>query len=121
MEDWRELNDKERAVIIYKGTELAFTGVYTDHFESGTYHCRQCHQPLFSSTDKFHSACGWPAFDDAIAGAVKELPDSDGRRTEIVCSNCEGHLGHVFRGEGFTRKNTRHCVNSVSLDFTKED
>ncbi len=119
--NYNSLNDKETYVIQEKGTEYAFSGAYHDHKESGTYICRQCNLPLFKSSAKFKSGTGWPSFDDIYAeGNVKELTDADGRRTEIVCGNCGGHLGHVFRGEGFTDKQTRHCVNSVSLDFVKE-
>ncbi len=116
-EKYRELTDFEKHVIEEKGTERPFTGEYTDHFKDGTYSCKKCGTELFRSDAKFHSSCGWPSFDDAIQGRVKELLDADGRRTEIVCANCGAHLGHVFQGEGFTEKNTRHCVNSVSLTF----
>jgi len=116
---YNKLNEEETRVIIKKGTERAFTGKFWDHKENGTYTCRQCNEPLFNSNAKFNSGTGWPSFDDAIEGAVKELPDADGRRVEIVCAKCDGHLGHVFKGEGFTSKNTRHCVNSISLDFIK--
>ncbi|MDD4756631.1 MAG: methionine-R-sulfoxide reductase [Prolixibacteraceae bacterium] len=115
--EYRKLNEFERHVIIYKGTERPFTGKFNDHKKSGTYICKQCGAELYRSVDKFDSHCGWPSFDDEIKGAVTKTPDPDGRRTEITCSNCGGHLGHIFYNEGLTQKNTRHCVNSVSLDF----
>lgn len=114
---YRELNPDEKRVIIEKGTEPPFTGKYTDFKEKGTYVCKQCGNPLFESSSKFHSGCGWPSFDEEIEGAVERTPDADGVRTEITCAECGGHLGHVFEGEGYTSKNTRHCVNSISLDF----
>lgn len=113
----KELTDMEKQVILHKGTELPFTGKYYDFDEKGTYVCKQCGAPLYHSSAKFNASCGWPSFDDEIEGAVKRVPDADGRRTEIVCANCGAHLGHVFVGEGFTSKNTRHCVNSISMDF----
>ncbi len=111
----------ENSVINDKATEMPYTGKYTDHKESGTYICKQCGEALYKSESKFDSHCGWPSFDDEIDGAVKRIPDADGSRTEIVCSNCGAHLGHVFTGEGFTPLNTRHCVNSVSMDFVPAD
>lgn len=114
---FKELTEFERFVIVDKGTERPFTGEYTDFKGVGLYVCKRCGAPLYQSTDKFESHCGWPSFDDEIKGAVHKSVDSDGRRTEITCANCGGHLGHVFFGEGYTDKDTRHCVNSVSLEF----
>jgi len=115
--EFKKLNPEEARVILHKGTEMPYTGKYDKFYEKGTYTCKQCGAALYKSSDKFNSGCGWPSFDDAIEGAVKEVPDADGMRVEIVCANCGGHLGHVFRGEQITPKNTRHCVNSVSMDF----
>lgn len=112
-----DLTPFEESVILKKGTEPPYIGKYTDHFAAGLYHCRKCGAALFSSESKFHSGCGWPSFDKALPGTVREVPDADGTRTEIVCASCGGHLGHVFRGERFTPENTRHCVNSVSMVF----
>ena len=114
---YNELTDEEKYVIENKGTEYPFTGKYNDFYEEGTFTCKKCNTPLYKSEDKFKSGCGWPSFDDEIDGAVKRVPDRDGRRVEIVCASCGGHLGHVFEGEGFTSKDTRHCVNSISLNF----
>lgn len=117
----KQLTEEEKRVILYKGTERPFTGKYDKFNEKGTYVCKQCGAPLYRSEDKFDSGCGWPAFDNEIPGAVKRIPDPDGRRTEIVCANCGAHLGHVFTGEGFTPTDTRHCVNSISMDFIPAD
>lgn len=115
--EFRKLNAVEKQVIENKGTEAPFSGKYWEHFEEGSYKCKRCGVPLFRSNDKFKSGCGWPSFDDEIEGAILQISDSDGIRTEIVCAHCNAHLGHVFVGEGFTEKNTRHCVNSISLKF----
>jgi peptide methionine sulfoxide reductase msrA/msrB len=112
-----ELTKEEENVIVHKGTEKPFTGKYYAFWERGTYVCKRCGTPLYRSENKFESDCGWPSFDDEIPGTVKRLPDPDGVRTEIQCANCGAHLGHVFKGEGFTKKDTRHCVNSVSMNF----
>jgi methionine-R-sulfoxide reductase len=117
---FNELTVYERSVIEGKGTERPFTGIYYQNKEAGTYLCKKCNAPLYRSADKFDAHCGWPSFDDEIKGAVKRTIDADGRRIEITCAKCGAHLGHVFIGEGLTAKNTRHCVNSISLNFLPE-
>jgi peptide-methionine (R)-S-oxide reductase len=116
-ENWNQLSSEERYVIENKGTEYPFTGVYDKFYEAGTYVCKRCEAPLYKSESKFNSGCGWPAFDSNIEMNVERVLDADGRRIEIICRNCKGHLGHVFEGEGFTETNTRHCVNSISIKF----
>jgi methionine-R-sulfoxide reductase len=115
--NFKKLSPQEERVIVDKGTETPFAGKYYAFWDKGTYVCKRCGAKLYRSENKFEANCGWPSFDEEIPGAVKRLPDPDGMRTEIECANCGAHLGHVFTGEGFTQKNTRHCVNSVSMDF----
>ena len=117
---YNELSPEDACIILDKGTEWAYTGAFHDSKEAGTYLCKQCNLPLYHSGAKFNSGTGWPSFDEDIRGSVAQVLDQDGRRTEIICSNCHGHLGHVFFGEGFTDKQTRHCVNSASLQFVPE-
>lgn len=117
MNEWNQLTEEEERIIVRKGTEYPFTGVYNQFKEDGMFVCKRCDAPLYGSHSKFDSGCGWPSFDDELPEAVRRIPDADGRRTEIVCAHCEGHLGHVFTGEHFTPKNTRHCVNSLSIRF----
>ena len=114
---YNQLISEEKRIIEDKGTEAAFTGEYDNFYEDGTFICRRCNEPLFSAKAKFDAGCGWPAFDDNFPEAVRRVPDPDGQRTEIECANCGGHLGHVFEGEQMTEKDTRHCVNSLSIKF----
>ena len=117
---YNKLDDREAYVILHQGTEPPGPGGFTMTKDPGTYVCRQCNSALFGAEDKFDSHCGWPSFDDEIDGAVRRRPDADGSRMEIICANCDGHLGHVFLGERLTNKNTRHCVNSISMKFVKK-
>ena len=118
--NWNILTEEERRVMVNKGTERANVGEFVNNHTDGTYLCKRCNSPLFKSDAKFESGSGWPAFDDIIENSVQEIPDTDGSRTEIVCNNCKGHLGHVFKGENFTNTNTRHCVNSISMSFVTD-
>jgi len=119
--NFNKLTPEEERVILHKGTEMPYTGKYLNNKEKGVYTCKRCDAVLYKSQDKLDSHCGWPSFDDEVEGSVKRIPDKDGHRTEIVCAKCGAHLGHVFIGEGFTSKNTRHCVNSISLKFIPEE
>jgi peptide methionine sulfoxide reductase msrA/msrB len=118
---YKKLTAEEEAVIVHKATEMPFTGKYYAFWEHGAYVCKRCGAPLYRSESKFESDCGWTSFDDEVAGAVKRTTDADGVRTEITCARCGAHLGHVFVGEGFTKKNVRHCVNSISMDFIPDE
>ena len=118
--DLNNLTKDEERIIEHKGTEAPYSGAYNDFYGNGIFTCKRCNTPLYKSDDKFNSSCGWPSFDDEIHGAVMRTTDADGSRVEITCKACGGHLGHVFEGEGFTQKNTRHCVNSLSLKFIQE-
>jgi peptide-methionine (R)-S-oxide reductase len=119
-EEWNKLTPEEERIIVHKGTEYPFTGEYNKFKAEGTFVCRRCEAPLYTSDSKFDSGCGWPSFDEDISNHVERVRDADGRRVEIVCKNCKGHLGHVFEGERFTAKNTRHCVNSLSIKFVSK-
>ncbi|NAL78171.1 methionine-R-sulfoxide reductase [Nitrososphaera sp. AFS] len=115
--NYNRLTSQEEKVIMSKATEPPFAGEYDNFYQDGTFICRRCNAPLFSSKSKFDAGCGWPSFDESYPNAIKRVPDPDGVRTEIECANCGGHLGHEFVGEGFTKKDTRDCVNSLSIHF----
>lgn len=118
---YNKLTPQEEYIMINKGTERPFSGEYENFFEDGIYVCKRCDSKLFTSESKFHSNCGWPSFESCIKDSIIETLDSDKIRMEIICANCKGHLGHVFRGEGFTETNTRHCVNSLAIKFIKNE
>ena len=118
---YNDLTPQQEQVLVNKATDRPYTGDYYEKKDNGLYICRRCNNPLYTSEDKFDSHCGWPSFDDEIKGSVTRILDADGRRTEIVCNNCQGHLGHVFLGEQMTDKNTRHCVNTSSILFVPKD
>lgn len=118
---YNDLTPQQEQVLVYKATDRPYIGTYYEKKDNGLYICRRCNNPLYTSEDKFDSHCGWPSFDDEIKGSVTRILDADGRRTEIVCNNCQGHLGHVFLGEQMTDKNTRHCVNTSSILFVPKD
>ena len=119
--EFNKLTPEEEKIIVHKGTEAPFSGEYNDFKEKGTFVCRRCNSPLYKSDNKFHSGCGWPSFDDEIKNNVNRETDADGIRTEILCKKCGAHLGHVFEGEKYTEKNTRHCVNSLSIKFVPSE
>lgn len=118
---YNKLTPEEEEIILHKGTEAPFSNEFFLNFDEGIYTCKRCNAPLYRSNDKFFSNCGWPSFDEAVEGAVKRIPDPDGKRTEIICANCNAHLGHVFEGENLTGKNIRYCVNSISLNFNPKN
>ncbi len=119
-EMYKKLTEEEERVIVHKGTEKRFSGKFDQHYDEGTYTCKRCGKELFDSSSKFKSTCGWPSFDDQIGDTVKKQLDRDGVRTEIVCADCDAHLGHIFLGEGYTPRDMRYCVNSISIDFAPE-
>ncbi|MFL6309577.1 MAG: methionine-R-sulfoxide reductase [Nitrososphaera sp.] len=114
---YNELTPEQERVMVHRATEAPFSGEYDNFYDEGTFICRRCNSPLFSSKSKFNAGCGWPSFDDSFPNAIKRVSDPDGMRTEIECKNCGAHLGHEFIGEGLTYKNTRNCVNSLSIHF----
>lgn len=119
--NYNKLTSDEEKVIVHKGTEAPFTGEYDNFNKDGTFVCRRCNASLFSSKSKFDAGCGWPSFDDSLPNAIERILDPDGMRIEIQCANCDAHLGHEFVGEYLTDKNTRECVNSLSIRFVPEE